>query len=317
MGLLVLFLIIGFQTQAFSALQYRVKKGDTLGKIATKYGVTVESLKQVNGLTGNALALKQVLRIPATKHKSEKKQRIASSVGKKKAGTYYTVRKGDTLAKISRKTGVSVAELKRLNHFRGTTLKVGRKLLVARHGLPAAETAQPDPAGTVVNDDIKPLEEDLAPISDQEWAEIGRDQGEGGTFLGKWRSAKERQLLVKVALGFLGAPYRSGGDSVRGVDSSGFVQKIYEIFDVALPRTALEQSRLGKRIDRAHLEEGDLVFFQGQKSTGVVGIYIGNDRFVYAAADGNREVRIGNVDEPQANIHFIKAVRLKDLTGGA
>jgi peptidoglycan DL-endopeptidase LytE len=316
MGLLVLFLIIGIQTQAFSTQQYRVKQGDTLGKISKKFGVSIEALKQANHLQGNSLHLKQALIIPSSHSNSIKKNKVASAKDKKKAASYYTVRKGDTLAKIAKKQGSSVADLKAMNHLQGTALKVGRRLMVPRGAIfNTAESSEQ--SAMEKNADLRPLEEDLVPLTDQEWEEIEKEQGENREFLGKWRNIKERQLLVKVTLGFIGAPYRSGGDTVRGLDSSGFVQKIYEIFDVNLPRTALEQSRLGKRVDRTDLQEGDLVFFHDRRATAVVGIYIGSNKFVHASPDGNREVRVGNLNEPNYENHFIKAVRLKDLDGGA
>ncbi|MBN1545536.1 MAG: LysM peptidoglycan-binding domain-containing protein [Syntrophaceae bacterium] len=316
MGFLVFFLILGIQKQALSAQNYRVKEGDTLYEIAKKYGVSVAALKEANHLKGSMLQLKQVLVIPDSKSKSNKiKKAATSSSANKKAVVYYTVRKGDTLSKISRRQGISIAELKAMNQLKGTTIKAGRKLIVAKAALSELGGIEAD---TGINSpDVNTLEEDLAPMTDLEWAEIEKNQNEDGEFLGKWRNAKERELLVKVALGFLGAPYRSGGDTVRGLDSSGFIQKIYEIFDVNLPRTALEQSRMGKRVDRTDLQEGDLVFFHSQKIGGIVGIYIGDSKFVHAAPDGKREVRIGHLDEPYMNQHFIKAVRLKDLNDGA
>lgn len=318
MGLLVLFLVITIQTQAFSAQQYRVKKDDTLVKIAKKYGVSVESLKKTNRLKNSALHLKQALVIPDSKIKSDKKRKVAaSSAGKRKTVAYYKVRKGDTLAKIAKKKGISIADLKAMNHLKGSALKVGRKLVIAQAVIPEPSAApqRPDSSTKPASPDVKTLEEDLSPMTDQEWEEINREQSGSGEFLGKWRSVKERQLLVKVALGFIGAPYRSGGDTVRGLDSSGFVQKIYEIFDVALPRTALEQSRLGKRVERTDLQEGDLVFFHDRHATGVVGIYIGSNKFVHASPNGNREVQVGYLNGPNFEQHFIKAVRLKDLDG--
>ncbi len=319
-GLLVLFLVIGIQTQAFCAQKYRVKKGDTLVKIAKKYGVSVESLKKANRLQSSALHLKQALVIPDSKAKNKKIRKVvASSAGKKKIVSYYKVRKGDTLASIAKRKGVSIADLKAMNHLKGSALKVGRKLVIARAEIQESEPAAqpPDSSINLSSPDVKSLEEDLSPMTDQEWEEISREQGKSGAFLGKWRSIKERQLLVKVALGFIGAPYRSGGDTIRGLDSSGFVQKIYEIFDVALPRTALEQSRLGKRVTRTDLQEGDLVFFHDHRAAGIVGIYIGNNKFVHASPGGNREVQVGYLNGSDFEKYFIKAVRLKDLDGGA
>ncbi len=321
MGLLVLFLVISVQSQAFCAQEYRVKKGDTLVKIAKKYGVSVESLKKANRLQSSALHPKQDLVIPDSKEKIHKKREVvASSAGEKRSTvSYYKVKKGDTLSSIAKRKNVSIADLKAMNRPKGSALKIGHKLVIAQAKIKETEPApqRPDALTNPVLSDVRTLEEDLSPMTDQEWEEISREHGKSGAFLGKWRSFKERQLLVKVAMGFIGAPYRSGGDTIRGLDSSGFVQKIYQIFDVALPRTALEQSRLGKRVDRTDLQEGDLVFFRDHRVAGVVGIYIGNNRFVHASPDGNREVRVGYLNEPSFEKHFIKAVRLKDLDGGA
>lgn len=55
--------------------------------------------------------------------------------------------------------------------------------------------------------------------------EVKKGAEESSTLLGKWRSPEERSLFVKVAKGFLGAPYRLGGSSIRGLDCSAFVMK--------------------------------------------------------------------------------------------
>jgi hypothetical protein len=134
--------------------------------------------------------------------------------------------------------------------------------------------------------------------------------------LGKWNSTEERQLFIRVATGFLGAPYRLGGSSVKGLDCSAFVRKIYEFFGVTLPRTAREQARIGISVLREELEAGDLVFFNTRRLLGHVGIYIGNNEFVHASSR-NKGVRIDSLKEPYYDRHFIKAVRLKGLDGGA
>ncbi len=318
MGLLILLLILGIQNPAFSVNQYRVKKGDTLGKIAQQFGVSVKALKQANHLESDALRINQSLIIPVQKSKSAKKRQYAGTSGTMKGGVcFYTVQKGDTLVKISRETGTSVRELKTLNGLQSSRIQAGQKLVIA--GAVPLERGVP-PGGTVEGREVVPdspdIDAETASFAEREWEEIERNLGEEGEFLGKWRNRKERQLLVKVALGFIGAPYRSGGDSLRGLDSPAFVQKIYEIFDVQLPRSALEQSRVGKRVDRVDLQQGDVVFFHGRQTGGIVGIYIGDNKFVHAAADGNREVRVSHLNEAHAERQFIKAVRLKYLDVG-
>jgi len=115
-----------------------------------------------------------------------------------------------------------------------------------------------------------------------------------------------------VAIGFIGAPYRFGGSTLKGIDCSSFVQKIYRIFDVNLPRKASEQSRVGISITRENLSEGDLVFFHTKRSLGHVGIYIGNNEFVHASSK-SKVVRIDSLDTPYYQKRFQRAVRIKGL----
>jgi len=88
-----------------------------------------------------------------------------------------------------------------------------------------------------------------------------------------------------------------GGSSLKGIDCSSFVQKIYRIFDITLPRNARQQSKVGISIAREKLTEGDLIFFHTNRSLGHVGIYIGNNEFVHASSR-NKVVRIDSLDTP-------------------
>ena len=133
--------------------------------------------------------------------------------------------------------------------------------------------------------------------------------------LSKWSSSEERTLFVKVVKNFLGVPYRLGGSTLRGIDCSAFVKKIYEIFNVSLPRTTREQFRMGKSVPKEDLEEGDLVFFNTntrRANTTHVGIYIGNKEFVHASSQ-NQEVKVDNLDMPYFNKRFLRGVRIKEV----
>ena len=134
--------------------------------------------------------------------------------------------------------------------------------------------------------------------------------------LGKWNSPDEVQLFVKVATGFIGAPYRFGGSSLKGIDCSSFVQKIYRIFDITLPRNARQQSKVGISISRENLTQGDLVFFHTKRSLGHVGIYIGNNEFVHASSK-KKVVRIDSLNTPYYQKRFQRAVRIKGLDNKA
>ncbi|GAC1537878.1 MAG: hypothetical protein NVS2B4_17970 [Ramlibacter sp.] len=70
--------------------------------------------------------------------------------------------------------------------------------------------------------------------------------------------------LVVTAMGFLGVPYRRGGNSAEtgGFDCSGFVKAIYEqTVGLVLPRRAEQQAAATQAVDKQDLQPGDLVFF--------------------------------------------------------
>lgn len=319
MGLIVLFFAFGTSQGVFAAGPYEVKKGDTLARISKKFGVSIEALKQANELQSNALKLRQVLVIPESQ-----KTNIAKSKKSAPAATAsYVVKKGDTLYAISRKTGVSVNDLKKMNHVRDNRLRLGQRLVLAKPGSvreiaeASADGKQPlHPGALSEGDELEDDEGDS--VGADERAEADTEDEESADLLGKWESSHERQLLAKVAMGFLGAPYRLGGSSLKGIDCSAFVKKIYAFFDINLPRTAREQARVGKHVSRDELEVGDLVFFNTRRRAfGHVGVYIGNNEFVHASSGRSKTVRVDTLDKPYYDKRFVKAVRLKALDDDA
>lgn len=71
-----------------------------------------------------------------------------------------------------------------------------------------------------------------------------------------------KQQILNVAAENLGAPYRGGGSSPAGFDCSGFVNYTLSQFDIVLPRSSAEMSRVGKRILKSEAKAGDLIFFK-------------------------------------------------------
>ena len=94
---------------------HRVRRGDTLGKIARKYKVSSWQLKKTNRLRSNRIYVGQRLRIPNG----------GMTVAKK-----VKVRRGDTLAIIARRHGVSLSSLKQVNGIRGSRIYRGQLLKI-------------------------------------------------------------------------------------------------------------------------------------------------------------------------------------------
>jgi cell wall-associated NlpC family hydrolase len=106
-------------------------------------------------------------------------------------------------------------------------------------------------------------------------------------------SIKASELVVN-AMGFLGVPYKRGGNTVEtGFDCSGFVRSIYEqSIGLILPRRAEQQAAATQNIDKSELKPGDLVFFNTmRRAFSHVGIYVGEGRFIHSPKPG-AEVRV-------------------------
>jgi cell wall-associated NlpC family hydrolase len=125
-------------------------------------------------------------------------------------------------------------------------------------------------------------------------------------------ATEAREGPLAHALHALGTRYRYGGQSPEtGFDCSGLIMHVFEqAWGVLLPRTAREQSRVGKPVKRRDLIPGDLVFYNTRNQPhSHVGIYIGNGRFIHAPRSGAR-VRIESVDTPYWRARFNGARRL-------
>ena len=111
------------------------------------------------------------------------------------------------------------------------------------------------------------------------------------------RVADKASDLVLNAMGFLGVPYRRGGNSAdTGFDCSGFVRAMYEqTIGLVLPRRANEQAAATQTIERKDLQPGDLVFFNTMREAfSHVGIYVGEGKFIHSPKPG-AQVRVENM----------------------
>ena len=91
--------------------------------------------------------------------------------------------------------------------------------------------------------------------------------------------------LITFAKSFIGTPYLWGGKSSHGFDCSGFVQTVFKMCGINMPRDASQQI-LRKNlfeIDFKNINIGDLLFFKEQKNINHVAIYIGNNQIIHSS----------------------------------
>lgn len=67
--------------------------------------------------------------------------------------------------------------------------------------------------------------------------------------------------ILTEAKTFLGTPYRYGGTTRNGIDCSAFMQQIYEVEGIELPRVSSRQAKVGMPVNKSELQKGDLIFF--------------------------------------------------------
>ena len=307
---IVLFLLIGFSQKGWTKELYTVKPGDTLYGISKSFGVSIDALKKANALEGDSLKPKQVLTIPTQRDKnldeavrkssSQTAKQLVVKNGKKlsEEADSYVVQAGDSLYSISKRIGFSIEEIKERNGLHTSSLRIGQILFLPKSESRWEEEAEELGDGENVMGSIR--------------TEGEREEGVTSSALGKWNNPEERNLFVRVVRTFLGVPYKLGGSTLRGMDCSALVKKIYEIFNIQLPRTTREQISIGKKVEKDQLEEGDLVFFKRRGNNAHVGIYIGDNQFIHASSR-NKEVKIDQLDIPYFNTRFIKGVRVKEL----
>lgn len=293
-------------TIAQAAKTHKLKKNETLTTLAKKYRVSVAELKAVNNLAGSQVRQGAVLIVPSSSQGSITTQSADA--------TTYKVKKAELLSSISRKTGVSVFELKRINGLTRNRVKPGQVLALRDAGLQVADEALPR---QIANRKLQLRHADLFSEKEYESSLAELVEAEPGETVELSRNtelnSENISMLKKSAFGFLGARYRFGGTSRSGLDCSSFVQQVFRELEVSLPRTAREQFEVGSRVASADLQKGDLVFFRTYASfPSHVGIYLGNNRMIHASSR-DRRVVISSLNTPYYRARYLGAKRIEKI----
>jgi cell wall-associated NlpC family hydrolase len=106
-----------------------------------------------------------------------------------------------------------------------------------------------------------------------------------GNFRFSWTASTAFQKTISDhAKELINVPYLWGGKSVFGIDCSGFVQLIFRLNGINLPRDAYQQAELGELIVFEESCSGDLAFFENSSGKIIhVGIILENNKIIHAS----------------------------------
>ena len=354
----VVCLLLFLSSFSHAAVNYVIKKGDNPSTIARKHKISLKALLSANKIAPKNMKVGTKIVVPTngtiakTKQKTYPEAKETSAKAKAKItrletrapettkltqdNPYHTVKKGDTLASISKKYTISASDIRELNNLKSKKLKNGQKLLVKHIGPKTYTVKKGDNIQKIAKkfdidvDDLMTLNEldshdllagqklYLEEKLDESSAEniqklMGRTVEEEIKKVSETEEFAEKKTQDKVitfAKKMINIPYKFGGNSILGIDCSAYVKKVYGLLGVDLPRTAREQFNEGDAIDRDELSIGDLVFFRTYASfPSHVGIYLGNNLFIHASSKG-RKVTIDSLETPYYLKRFIGGKRL-------
>jgi len=122
--------------------------------------------------------------------------------------------------------------------------------------------------------------------------------------------------IIGHALTLVGVPYLWGGSSSKGVDCSGFVQTVFFMNGLIMPRDASQQACCGDSVDISRdfslLQKGDLLFFGSAKRISHVAIYKGDMEYIHSSG----RVMVNSLDTTMVNFNryrrnsLVKAKRI-------
>lgn len=117
--------------------------------------------------------------------------------------------------------------------------------------------------------------------------------------------------LINNALSFVGVKYHGGGSSTSGMDCSGMVTAVFNIFDLKLPRSSHEMAAVGEKREEKDIQKGDLIFFKtnGRGVINHVGMVIDvlNDEIKFVHSSTSNGVMVSSTKEPYYKKSFVQA----------
>lgn len=317
--------IVETAVEQTASLSHEVKSKESLYVIAKMYGISLKELQNANPKIGKkGLSIGQTITIPSNGKKleneavaEEKKPEIKEApvmeskvsavaategVTKEKAENtdfpistseiIHEVLPKETKYGIAKKYGITVAVLEKQNPVIQQKLLVGSKLSIQ---IPNNTLIQPSKGEIAEPQTIKTKDT----LNDTSLSIANVDL---------------INQIIQSASEKIGTRYRSGGTTAAGFDCSGFMYSTFGAFDIKLPRSSIEQSAIGEKIDDENAQKGDLIFFKtnGRRHINHVGmvIEVNEDEIKFIHSSTHSGVIISSTKEPYYHRNFAQVNRV-------
>lgn len=272
--------------------------------------------------------MKKTKKIASSQKNSSKKPSTKKEVSKKKTakGTLsYTIEKGDTLYSIAKSNHTTISTLEKINHIKpGENLKLGQVIALSKTShtpkskikvakIDTKIKKKTTPKIKVAELDTKVKKKTTSSKKSSPGKLVLESKAEKKAFL-SFLGSSNSSLKLTAAKKQLGKRYVWGATGPYTFDCSGFTSYVCKKNGVCLPRTSINQSKVGKRVSRNNLKAGDLVFFDTSKRRrgyiNHVGIYMGNNKFIHASS-AKKKVVITSLEKPFYKSRFKWGSRVK------
>lgn len=290
-----------------------VESGESLYKIAKKYDISLEKLKELNpDIKPESIQIGDKIVVSAKKVKEAHKEKETPKENKPKetktvvaevanpvnpvnmdanlctdelGNKVHTVTKGETLYRLSKKYKVSVKDLEEMNPEIIANLPIGYEVVIKKGDVELAKHQN-----EIVS---SPKEvEELSP-----------------------ENMSKAEFLIAKASQHIGTRYRGGGTTSAGFDCSGLMFSTFKHIDMTLPRSSSSMAvGAGYKIDRSQAQKGDLIFFttNGRGSINHVGMIteINGDEIKFIHSSVQAGVIISSTEEPYYKRRFVQINRV-------
>ncbi|MBO9586975.1 MAG: C40 family peptidase [Flavobacterium sp.] len=289
---------------------HEVTSKETLWGISKKYNVSVDDLKKANPLLETeGLKIGQQIIIPSDDLAlvKEKQPETPAETVSTDVEFIREVKSKETKYGISKEYGITVAELERQNPSIKGKVPVGYllKIRIPKEKADAIQATKNVQEPSLQTEAPSNQIAETAPEikKDSSYVRIGGNHSE------------LIEQLIANATENIGTRYRSGGTTKAGFDCSGLMICTFNNFDIKLPRSSIEQSRIGTRVSTEEAQKGDLIFFRtnGRRHINHVGMIVevaegGEIKFVHSSTHGG--VMISSTKEPYYTRTFSQVNRI-------